>query len=132
MKISAKQYAQALHEALESTAPTDIDKVLDNFVQILAASNDLKMFDAIAFEFHKHELSKKGVMQAVVTSSEPINQANEQAIVEALNKIVKSKVEHEKKIDPNLIGGVVVQVDDLLIDGSVKSNLEELKESLSQ
>lgn len=132
MKFTAKNYAQALHEALETTAPADADKILDNFVQILASNNDLRMFEQVASEFHKQELARKGIKQAVVTSAGTINQSNEQGILDALNKIVKSKVELDKKIDPNLIGGVVVQVDDLLIDGSVRSNLHELKESLSQ
>ena len=53
---------------------------------------------------------------------------HEEAVVDALNKIVKSKIELDKKIDPDLIGGMVVQVDDLLIDGSVKSSLQDLKQ----
>lgn len=132
MKFTAKQYAQALYEALQATSPSDTEAVLDNFVQILATNSDLRMFDDIASEFHKQELAVKGVKQAVVTSASPINNANEQAIVEALNKIVKSKIELDKKLDPSLVGGVVVQVDDLFLDSSVKANLEELKESLSK
>ena len=131
MKYSPKQYVQALREALQSTSPSDSDKVLDNFVQILAANNDLRMFEEITNEFRKQDLAAKGIKQAVVTSTTPINSANEQAIMDTLNKVVKSKIELDKKIDPSLIGGMVVQVDDLLIDGSVKSNLQELKEQLS-
>ena len=131
MKIAAKDYAKALIEIIEQTNPKDQDMVLDNFVQVLTENNDIRLFDEIADEFHKQELAKKGIKQIEVTSAHPINKANEQEIIHELNKLVKGNYELKKEIDEKLIGGVVIRMDDQMIDASVKNNLEQLKNELS-
>lgn len=130
MKFTAKQYAQALHGALVETQPKDLDLVLDNFVKLLAENNDLRLFDQIASELHKNDLEKKGIKQAEVASAHPLNHENERHILEVLNRYVKSKVELKKKLDENIVGGAVIQVDDLMIDASVRKSLEQLKKSI--
>jgi F-type H+-transporting ATPase subunit delta len=132
MRFSAKQYAMALVESLEGTAHKDQDKILDNFVQVLAENNDLRMFDEISGEFHKLELAKKGIKQVEVTSAAPLNHENEKAIIQELNKIVKGNLELKKKVDESLIGGVVIRMEDQMIDASVKNNLEQLRKDLTQ
>ena len=132
MKYSAKQYAQALLDSLHETDPKDTDKVLDNFVKVLAEKNDLRMFDDIASEFHKLELAKKGIKEVEITSAHPINHENEKEIIHELNKLVKGDFEVKKKIDEKLIGGVVIKVDDKMLDASVRNNLEQLKNNLAE
>ncbi len=132
MKFSAKQYALALLEALEGIVHKDHNQILDNFVKVLAENNDLRIFEQIVEEFHRLELEKKGKKLAEVTSARPINRENEHAIVEELNKFVKKDVELKKKVDENLIGGVVIQMDDQMIDATVKANLEKLKKELTK
>ncbi len=118
-------------ESLESTAPKDQDLVFDNFVKVLAEHNDVRMFDQIAEEFHKLELAKKGVKQVEISSAMPLSRQAEAEIVDKLNDLVKGKVEVSKKIDESLIGGVVVRLDDQVLDASVKNNLENLRKELS-
>ena len=131
MKYSSKQYAQALFEALQGSSPSDSEKVLDNFVKILAENNDIKLFERISEEFHQLDLAQKGIKLAQVTSAKPISSGNEKEIVATLNTLLKSKVELKKSVDENLVGGVVIKVDDLLIDASVKNSLTQLKQDLS-
>lgn len=131
MKYSAKQYAQALMDSLDGTNPADMEKVLDNFVKILAENNDLRQFDEISEEFHKLELAKKGISQVEVVSAHPINRENEKEILHELNKLVKGDIELKKKLDENIVGGVVIRMDDQVLDASVKSSLEQLKKELS-
>lgn len=130
MKFTAKQYAVALYEALESTKPSEVGKILDNFVKVLAENNDLKLAPQVIDEVHKLTLRRRGVKQVKVISAHELSKPNEQAIVETLNRFMASKVELKKQIDEQLVGGVVIEVDDLLIDGSLKNALDELKESL--
>src|SRR5579864_2056847 len=107
MKFSAKQYAKALNDTLAETDPKDTEKVLDNFVKVLAENNDLRIFDQIAEEFKKLELEKKGIKQVEVTSARPLNHENEKQILEELNHLAKGKYELEKTLDEKIIGGVV-------------------------
>ncbi len=118
-------------ETLESTRPNDQEQVLDNFVKILSENNDLRLFEAMAEEFHKMELAKQGITQAEVTTAHPLSRENEQEIIHELNKLAKGHYELKKKVDENLIGGVVIRMDDKMIDASVKNQLEQLKMNLS-
>jgi F-type H+-transporting ATPase subunit delta len=132
MKFSSKQYAQALFESLEGTDPKDVDLLLNNFIEVLALNNDVKRFDEIETEFHKLELKKKGGKLAEVTSAKPLTRENERDIIHELNKLVKGDVELKKKIDEKILGGVVIRMDDKLIDASVKGELNKLKKDLSE
>jgi F-type H+-transporting ATPase subunit delta len=132
MKFSAKQYAEALMDSLNDTDPKDNDKILDNFVSVLAANNDLRLFDEIASEFHKLELAKKGIKEVEVTSAHPLNKENELQILHELNKLAKGNYEIKKKIDEQILGGVVIRLDDKMLDASVKNDLEQLKKDLTQ
>ncbi len=118
-------------DSIESVGPKDQDKVLDNFAKILAENNDLRMYETIAEEFHRLELQKKGIKPVEVTTAHPLNQHNEKEIVDELNKLVSGKVEIKKKVDESLIGGVIIQMEDQIIDASVKNHLEQLKKNLT-
>ena len=130
MKFSARQYAQALSDSLNETENKDHEKILDNFVKVLAENNDLRLFEEISNEFHKLELAKKGIKQVEVVTAHPINKENEHEIIKELNKLVKIDFEIKKRVDESIIGGVVIKVDDQMLDASVKNNLEQLKKEI--
>ncbi|NOQ67807.1 hypothetical protein GQ568_00005, partial [Patescibacteria group bacterium] len=70
---------------------------------------------------------EKNISKIEIISNEKINP-------EILNKIIqkfKKQIEIEEKIDESLVGGMIIKIDDsLLIDGSVKRKLEDLKKNL--
>lgn len=128
MKISSQQYATALYQAVEETKPHDHDRVLDNFVKILAQNGDLGKYDEIDAEFRRLKLSSRGIKEAEVTIAKDF-EVNHQ-IINELNKAVEGKLEIKKKVDEGIVGGVIVKVDDTLIDASVKTQLTALNQSL--
>ncbi len=127
--MKAQEYAQALYEAIHEVRPEDHDKVLENFVKILGQSGDIGMYDQIEEEYKKLEGAAKGIKQVTITSAHPVNSKQ---LVKELNDIVGDKVEVKEKIDQSLIGGVVVRVDDTLIDASVKNSLNNLKNVIAK
>jgi F-type H+-transporting ATPase subunit delta len=126
MKLTSKQYAQALYEAVHETK--NHDTVLDNFVKILAQNGDLAKHEEIEAEYKKLEMLAKGITEAQVTFARDMEINS--GLVDQLNEIIGNKVEVKKKVDENIIGGVVVRVDDTLIDASVKTQLENLNRDL--
>jgi F-type H+-transporting ATPase subunit delta len=131
MKLTAHQYAKTLHESLQDTNAKDHDKVLDNFAEALALNNDLSMFPEISEEYERLDKASKGITLAEVTSAKPLDKATEKEVLDRLNKIARGKVELKKKIDENVLGGVVIRMEDTLIDASVKKSLEDLKNNLA-
>jgi F-type H+-transporting ATPase subunit delta len=130
MKFSPQQYAQALYEAVEQTAPKDHDATLDKFVKILAENGDVARYPEIEAEYKRIERESKGVKETHVTFAK--HHEDNSKIMDELNKIVHGKAEFKTKIDEGIIGGVVVKVDDTLIDASVKTQLESLNKSLKR
>lgn len=140
MKTTPQQYAQALYEAVHETK--DETAVLDNFVKILAQNGDLGKFSEIDVEFRKLKLESQGIKEAEVTVAKETTV--NKTIIDELNQIVRtasggpssgkrtalSGIEIKTSIDESIIGGVVVRVDDTLIDASVRTQLNNLNNSL--
>jgi F-type H+-transporting ATPase subunit delta len=72
----------------------------------------------------------RGWRVARVRSADQVDDARRQSLGEALGRLTGGQVELQVTVDPHLLGGVVVQVGDLLIDGSARHRLDELKEHL--
>ena len=71
-----------------------------------------------------------GRVTAQITSARELTKKELDAIREALGRRVDAEVRLETSVDPDLIGGVVAQVGDQLFDGSVRTQLVTLGESL--
>lgn len=130
MKYSPQQYAQALHQAIFESKPADQEKVLDNFVLTLKQNNDLGLIDEIENEFYNCERVRKNVKLAEITTARELSSEEGNRLLKELNEYVGGEVELKKKVDAGLVGGVIVKIEDELIDGSVKRSLKELKELL--
>ncbi len=132
MKLTPQEYAKTLFESLQDTKASDHDKIVENFAEALRLNNDLGLMEKIEEEYQKLEKAAKGIKVAEVTSAKPLEKKTEHEIIEQLNKLTNANVEIKKKIDENLLGGVVIKLDDTLIDASVKSSLEQLKDELAR
>ncbi len=130
MKFTSKQYAQALFESLQESSPKDHDKVIENFVQVLKKNADLSHYEEIIKVYEELDLTNRGVRVAEVTTAHEMKANHE--MIEALNKVVGQKIEVKNKVDESLIGGMVIRVDDTLIDASIKGQLDNLKQNLSK
>ena len=69
---------------------------------------------------------------AEVTSAVPLDADQQQRLAEALSKRVGHKVSLKVTVDPSIQGGLIAQVGDTVIDGSVRSRLEQLKTQLQE
>ena len=72
----------------------------------------------------------RGWRVARVQAARGVDDPLQQSLSEALARLAGNPVELQVTIDPSLLGGVVVQVGDLLVDGSARHRLDELKEHL--
>lgn len=127
-KLSPSEYAQAIYEALMETSPQDHGLVMDRFVSILKAHGELSQWDEIEKHLHDLEVKSKGMHRAEVTFAKEYQV--DKALMDKLNQVAGQKLALRTKTDEDIVGGVVVQIDDKLLDGSVKEHLEQLKENL--
>lgn len=73
-----------------------------------------------------------GVLRARITSAVPLDDAQQQAIGAGLEKQTGKKVALSLKVDPRLIGGVQAEIGGRLFDGSVRTQLQRIEESLTK
>ena len=128
MKLTSQQYAQALYDAVHETAPKDHDLVMDRFVQVLAQNGDLNKHSEIEDAYKKLEAEAKGFRQAEVTVAREAEL--NKGIIDELNKIAGAKLEIKQKVDEGIVGGIIMKVDDTLLDASIKTQLNNLNQSL--
>lgn len=128
MKFTAKQYAQSLYEVMEHTSPNQQDRVIDNFIDILRSNNDLEAYEKIIAEYEKLVDVQAKTSQVEVTTATDANITP--SLLKELNQFTKEKVELTQVTDEQILGGVVIRVDDTLIDASLKNQLDNLEANL--
>jgi F-type H+-transporting ATPase subunit delta len=104
-------------------------KNIENLILLLSHYRRLPLLPAIAMLFEEQKAEYEKTMHVYVTSAFPI----ENTLHERLKKAFEIRLQcHNVKlyfdIDKELIGGAVIRADDLVIDGSVKGQLEKLKQ----
>lgn len=97
-----------------------------NFVSLLADHRRLDQLAGIARAFTRILDDKLHRVRATVTSAQPLDDAQRQALVAALERKLGRTVLADTQIDPALLGGVVVDVEGTVYDGSVRTQLQSL------
>lgn len=118
---------------LSDVLDEDVDRRARNFVYTLASNNDVGMLDEIIDDYER--LLRQGAMElplAQVTSAVALNDDEQTAIEERLQRKFGEEVEISYRVDPSILGGVIVRVGDKYIDGSVATRLEKMRERLSK
>ena len=85
----------------------------------------------IAVLFDKLKADVENSIDVVLTAAAPVDDAQQAKITEALKKRFAREVNLHFKLDENLIGGARLQAGDLVIDGSIRTGLDQLASSLT-
>lgn len=101
-----------------------------NFALLLFDRERVPYLPAIARELRAMVDEKAGRVHATVTSARPLAPDHAMQIQQALEKATGRKVVMEKKEDASLLGGIVAQVGDTVYDGSVRTQLELMREQI--
>lgn len=101
-----------------------------NSVLYLADRNRLFALPDIVRAYTDLAEHASGTVRAEVTSAAPLSDAYYAQLQKTLEQVTGHKVAIERKTDPGLIAGVVTRVGDRVFDGSIRTRLAELKESL--
>lgn len=104
--------------------------LLRRFYQVLIDQRRLLDFEAIRAEFERLADEAAGVERAQVRSASPLSEAQQQRLRRALGARLGRDVELQIEVDPALLGGLVARVGDLVFDGSVRTQLRQLRHSL--
>jgi F-type H+-transporting ATPase subunit delta len=102
-----------------------------NFVKTLLDNGRLGVLPDIAEQFHALKNAGQGSADAAIFSAFPMSEAQVAALIAALEKKFKIKLTPSVTVDPSLIGGVRVVVNDEVLDTSIRTRLEQMRVALT-
>jgi F-type H+-transporting ATPase subunit delta len=106
--------------------------IVRNFFSYAIDQRRLVDFDAIRAEFEQLADAAAGRLKALVTSAAPLGDAQRERLQRALAARTGRNVELDVSVDPSLIGGVVATVGNVVFDGSLRTQLSQLRDTLSR
>ncbi|HZU13224.1 MAG TPA: F0F1 ATP synthase subunit delta [Chloroflexota bacterium] len=102
-----------------------------NLLRLLTVRHRIHLLPQIQSEFQHLEREARGILEAGVTVARPISDGEKQAIAHRLGQATGREVDITTRIDPGIIGGIIIRVGDHLIDASVAGRLERLRQDLA-
>jgi F-type H+-transporting ATPase subunit delta len=108
-----------------------IEKHVRNLVAVLIDHRRIAFLERIAQQLEKELDARLGFAEAHVTSARELGDAEKRTLEAQIAKVTGKKVRANFGLDPSLLGGAVVRVDSTIYDGSVKGQLEKIKETIS-
>ena len=108
----------------------EADEILTRFLTLLMEKKRAAILPDIAREMQVMVDEAQNISHGTVISAIELDDALKEKIQETLEKITGKKVILEASVDPSIIGGIIAKVGDLVLDGSIKTQLNALKESI--
>jgi F-type H+-transporting ATPase subunit delta len=114
------------------TAALGLSAGTNKFLGLLLAKSRLCYLPQIEETYRRLADELSGVLRAKVTSAVVLDAAQQQAIGASLEKQTGKKVALNVSVDPQLLGGVQAEIGGRLFDGSVRTQLKRIEESLTK
>jgi F-type H+-transporting ATPase subunit delta len=124
--LTADRRAAIVDELLDERA-LPITRAIASFIVGAGRGHDLP---AIVQRFVELAAQSREHVVAEVRCAAPLADAEVQRITEALSRATDKRIEVKVVVDPDVMGGIVATIGDMVIDGTVRHRLEQLKESL--
>jgi F-type H+-transporting ATPase subunit delta len=124
-QIDHRAKAAALEELLGGD-----EKLVRNFLLLLAEKNRAGEIEEIANEFDRLVAEEEGILDVELTTAVELSDQEARDVIGQIEKASGRKVEATQRVDPDLIGGLVLQAGSLRLDASVRGRLDRLRQEL--
>ena len=114
----------------EATFGRLVGRQVLNLIGLMLRRGRIEELPRVAAEFRRLDGERQGITQATATSASSLTPDEVRVLTQRLEQYTGGRVELAVEVDPSLLGGLVVRVGDRLIDGSVRSRLERLRNQL--
>jgi len=108
-----------------------IERHVRNLIAVLIDHRRVQFLERITQQLEKELDARMGFAEAQVTSARELGDAEKRTLEAQIEKVTGKKVRAQFGLDASLLGGAVVRVGSTIYDGSVKGQLEKIKEAIS-
>ena len=109
----------------------DASELAQNLLCLLVERGRLGLLPEIRRQYSRRLDEYHGREQVQVVSAVPLDAKTQEEVSKLLHEIVKKEVVLDNRVDPDILGGLVIQVGDKLIDGSVRGRLHDLRQEMA-
>jgi F-type H+-transporting ATPase subunit delta len=125
--ISLPDKRRVLDAIIERARP---GAVMANLLRVMLNHYRLHYINEVHEQFRREMNERRGVVLAEVVTATEIGSAERETLGKRLEAMTGKQVEVQFKTDPSLIGGIVTRVGSVVYDGSIRTQLHEIKERL--
>ena len=123
---------EAKHGVIEKLAARlGLSKIIRNFLFVIVDNQRIQLLPEIVESFEQVLQKRQGVAEAAVASAVQLNDGQKSALVRTLERLSGKKIQAKYSLEPGLLGGAVVRIGDTIYDGSLRSQLNQLRTRLA-
>ena len=106
------------------------EPMVSNFLRLLAEKERISLLEEIAREFEALVAAGEKRLRVTVTTAQQLSDEEASSLVAKIEAVTGRPVEARRRVDPSLIGGLVVQAGSLRMDTSIRGRIENLRKEL--
>ena len=126
-KVSSQIKQNVLKEILKKIK---VSKLVDTFIRYLLAKRRIVLLPNIERAFNLFLQEKLGRIEAVITVAQEISEVTVGKLEKAISRYSGKEVTVNITIDPAIIGGIVTRIGSVVIDGSIHTQLNQIRQSI--
>ncbi|MBI2940350.1 MAG: ATP synthase F1 subunit delta [Chloroflexi bacterium] len=111
---------------------SSLDPLRVNLVKVLIANGRIEALPQVVAEFERFANDYRGIAIARATTALPLDESEAKRVEGQLSRLTGRRIVLQLGVDPTILGGLVVQIDDRLINGSVAGRLAALRADLAR
>lgn len=127
--FSSEEQTKALGAVLDKAG---IGGMSSNFLKVIASNRRLFAVRDIVKTFRKMVATHKGEVSAEVTVAEPLKDEHLNSLKTALKGITGKDVDLNVKVEPSIIGGLIVKLGSRMVDSSLRTKLNSIKFAMKE
>jgi ATP synthase F1 delta subunit len=125
--FSSDQKKDALKRAVEGADP-----LFMNFLEALIERNRMPVIFRIRSEFEELWDAEKKLLPVQITSAVPLDEKTIKGIGDRISERTGQSVELSSSVNPDLIGGIVLRVGNVILDASIRNRLDQLRRTVAR
>jgi F-type H+-transporting ATPase subunit delta len=125
--FSTDEKKQGLHSALDGAEPA-----FENFIEALIERHRMPAIFRIRARFDELWDEEKKLLPVLVTSAVKLDEAVVKSLGDRIGEQVGREVQLSTEIQPDIIGGIVLRVGNVILDASIRNRLNQLRKQVAQ
>ncbi len=125
--FSSQEQADGISKVLE-----DADEYLVRFLELLCERHRMPVIHRVRRTFDKLWTEKENLLPVSITSAVELDEQTAEGVGRAIGEQTGMRVELSSSVDPEILGGLVIQVGNMVLDKSVRSRLERARKQVAR